>query len=277
MNGHQPNKKKNNTKQNQIEILAVNGRTSTEEKNHRMKRGDPVSVNKNLPLNVDTILVYKDKQFSFGFSQRCPASRLYETVTKGLGIKIDHIEHQPNLNAKRTLIPNDPKVWVLEDCGVKEGSFIHIIGEDGESPQQQPPEMRKMLLLWKGVQKEPSEFFVRQGTSVVKLIKSIRLQFKDVLPDSVKLFYGGEELKDWNAVPEWKDGELITMEGTFVPVSLLRPNAVFAKNIGVFMSTECTICLEKLKNAVLFDCGHGNVCGECWGKRQTKTCPLCPK
>jgi hypothetical protein len=42
-----------------------------------------VTADTSLPLNVDTILVHGNFNTGFGFSPRCPASRLYENAGKG--------------------------------------------------------------------------------------------------------------------------------------------------------------------------------------------------
>jgi hypothetical protein len=231
-----------------------------------------------IPMTVDTVLVYGDQRMSFGFSQRCPATRLYENVGKGLGIKVARIVHCSPITGKAEVIPNDGNVWVLEDCGVKNGSIIQVFADD-KAPRQEPiyDNMIEMTLQWRGLQREqqPIPYYVRKGTTVGRLIKSIRIQITDVLPDTVRVFYRGEELRNLSDVPDWQAGELITMEGQFFPLSLL-PNTHFAQNLNLYPSEECVICYEKLgRNRIIFECGHINVCRECWGQRGREKCPVC--
>ena len=228
---------------------------------------------KTIPFSVDTIMVYNGRKWGFVFTPRCPASRLYETAGKGIGIKVTRVEHQPSgTSTERTSIPNDPNKWVLEDYGVKNGSIIHIFGEPSKEQSSPPPDMVQMRLLWKDKMKEPIEFAVHKRTSIGKLIKSIELQF-DVIPHTVKLSREGNPLTKLDEIPVWKEGELITMEGTFFPISLF--GGEFATNVGLYPSTECVICLEPLKQAKPFDCGHVNVCSECWDDESTEKCPVC--
>jgi hypothetical protein len=185
--------------------------------------------------------------------------------------------HQKSFGGIPVEIPNDPNVWVLEDCGVKEGHRLFVFGEPlGGEPLSievvLKDEMVKMKLSWPDHLKEPTDFFVRHGATVQDLLKSIRLHF-DVIPDTLKLFYQGKELTIRNQVLELKEGELITMMGTYFPAKLL--GAEFASNMGVFPSTECVVCLEAMKKAVCFECGHVNVCSGCWKDRPKTKCPIC--
>ena len=50
----------------------------------------------------------------------------------------------------------------------------------------------------------------------------------------------------------------------------------FAKNAGIYPSTECSICLEKAGNGrkmKIFNCGHANVCTDC--NYVDNLCPVC--
>lgn len=239
------------------------------------RSNQPVPADTSIPFTVDAIIVYEGQHLGFGISVRCPASRLYENVGKGLGIRVTRVEHQRPMQQSRTPIPNETSVWLLEDCGVKSGSLLHVFGEPlDEKDVEIPSDMVELKLDWKGVLKEPIPYLVRKGCDVKHIVRSIRLQF-DVLPDSVKLFYRGQELRDMTAVPQWAPGEMLTMEGTFFPISLVK-GAQFAQNLGIYPSSECVVCLEKIqKELVFFECGHANVCPECWKDKPKEKCPVC--
>lgn len=176
--------------------------------------------NTSTPFTVDTVLRYKGQEFSFGFTQRCPATRLYDTAGKGLGVRVTRVEHRRSYTSKPELIPNDPKVWVLEDCGVGPGSILDIHGEEDDSVAVSAADMNMVQMKLRYHDPESAStstsYIVRKGTTMGKLRRSILVQFRSIEPllrllpeDALEIYYKGQQLTDPDQVPDYEEGETI--------------------------------------------------------------------
>lgn len=47
------------------------------------------------------------------------------------------------------------------------------------------------------------------------------------------------------------------------------------ENLGIYPSIECVICMENIKDMHIFNCGHANVCGQCYKEYGKEKCPTC--
>lgn len=247
-----------------------------------MMEGDrkKFSANSQLPLTTSVVLKYGEDECMFGISVRCPVYRFYEVVQDGLGMKIDKILYYQDKMRTKFIEIDDKKKWLLEEYKIEDGHTIEVFGNK-TSQSKNGIDGIIVILQWVHGDKNASikmETKITEHTTVNHYLKQIRLDIRDVLPDTIELTYKDQKLNSNLNASLMKDlgvenGDVIKMTGTYFPLSLLGKNALFAQTMGIHINTECVVCYEKITGGAPYDCGHLNVCTECAKKRAN--CPIC--
>ena len=210
---------------------------------------------------TDVILEYNGASFPFGIQPRCRLGRMIEVVGNGLGIKINKIIHYQNKTLTKSQSLTDPSKYLLEDYGISHGQKIVIMGEQIGKPKLENE--INIFLSYNG-EKSPCQIF---SHSRVKHIIEIVKQNMDLIPDSVKLKFNNNYLNDSTKILSdigIKEGSEIEIEGKYFPLSLFGKDYHFMDNLGIHMEKECCICFNDNVNMHIFDCGHANVCNQCY-------------
>ncbi len=133
-----------------------------------------------------------------------------------------------------------------------------------------------------------TEFTISKTCNVEHFKKTVLYGFKDIVPDTVVITYTcpkdgkTKKLNNFNNKTLLQQDlgfineTVVKVTGSYFPISMFK-GLEFAQNAGIYMSTDCLICLkENMKNVTVFDCGHANVCSECAiNYPNKKLCPLC--
>lgn len=221
---------------------------------------------------TDIILEYNGNKFPFGIQPRCRVGRMIEVVGQGLGIEIEKIIHYQDKALTKPQELTDPNKYLLEDYGITAGQRIIIIGNQIKTSKFD--NAITITLKYKDTVMSCQIF----NHTTVKHIRDIIQQNMDIVPDSIRLKYNDQYLDNYSKKLiddlNMKVNDTVDIEGKYFPISLF-PTLTFANNLGLHLAEECCICLEKIKELHLFDCGHGNVCVECFKKYNQKNCPLC--
>lgn len=220
-------------------------------------------------MSIDTFVEYNNLRSPFHIQQRCRLVRFYEVIEKGLGIEITEIIHKRHGKIVQVLTADKKSSYLIEDFGIKQNDIIVV---NGIVKGKINVSTTVIKLQYRDLDLFPVQI---TNTTNVKHILDMVCHTNLFVPDTVKLFYNGGELTQWNKLLitdlQIKHDDHIEVKGLLMP---LPKDYEYMYNLRMYPEINCVVCMNSLPGHK-YECGHINVCSKCYQTGKVEKCPVC--
>lgn len=219
-------------------------------------------------MSIDTFIEYNGTRSPFGIQPRCRLGRLYEVVAQGLNIEITKLIHKHHGVQQQVLTLEQKDAYLIEDLGIKAQDIIVVQGTSLGSIH-----ISNTVVVLKYGEISLMHVQLMPISNVKHIIDMVR-QTNVFIPDSVKLSFKGNLLTQYNKLLSdlgVQNGDSLEVQGTLCP---LPEGYEHMSNLGMHVEPKCMVCLEG-SSSHKYDCGHINVCRECYDRWKVERCPVC--